>query len=229
MNSSDWEDYTQEQIYAEEETLARIPRDLHEDAVRSYLGCNGDAIDQRVESLLSMATGLLAGNFQGPSAVVSVTALETMIQYFCVRPIVEGGFLSDLLAREVTKRITGSRSADQRSLLAAILRPWGIEIDRILLENGKPLWSEFQSNVVKKRDGFVHRGDDVSDEVAVLALKCATEFRAQVVMNMAKRLGFTHDKTHCWSKVTTDPNEQIFLAGKVLNGETNYRTRSPFV
>jgi hypothetical protein len=146
-----------------------------------------------------------------------------MIQYFCVRPIVEGGLLSDLLAHDVAKRITGSRSSDQRSLLVPILRPWGIELEKTILASGKPLWSEFQSVVVRSRDAFVHRGDDVSDETAKLAIECARTFQGQVVMAMANRLGFTHNQTGCWSKVIHAASQ-----GGFLGGETNYGRGNPF-
>jgi hypothetical protein len=208
---------------AEEEFWERVPTDLHEDAVRSYLGANGDAIDFRVEKLLSMAEGLLARSFAGPSIVVSVTALELMIQYFCVRPIVEGVFLSDLAAHEVTKRITGGRTSDQRSLLVPILRPWGIELEKILLAGGKSLWSEIQSVVVRGRDAFVHRGDDVSDDTARLAIECARTFRDQVVMVIANRLGFTHGVTGCWSKVVHSTSQ-----GGSARGEIDYGQGNPF-
>lgn len=231
MSFSDWDEYTEEQLLAdaEAEYLAHIPTDLHEEAIRSYLGSYGDAIDARIEKLLTAANYLRANSHPGPSVAISATALEVMIRYFCVRPIVEAAFLSDFIAREVAKQITESRWFPERDLLGGILEPWGIKLNELLLSNGKPLWSEFKSVVLKNRNNFVHRGEDVSDEVADIAFKCATDFRAQVVMAIANRLGFTHGKTHCWSKVITDSKEQIFLDGKPLNGETVYETRSPFV
>jgi hypothetical protein len=213
---------------AADEFWERVPQELHEDGVRRYLGSNGDAIDARVAKLVAMAEGLLAAKFPGPSVVASVTALEVMIQHFCIRPIIEGAILSDLLAHEITKRIVGSRSSDQRSLLAPILRPWGIELERTLLPNGKPLWSEFQTVVVKKRDGFVHRGDDVSEEVAALAIGSTKSFRTQIVMGIAKRLGFTNEKTGCWSRVDHRATEGVILGGTLIGGETKYGTTDPF-
>ncbi|MBZ5699134.1 MAG: hypothetical protein LAN18_11380 [Acidobacteriia bacterium] len=231
MSYDSWDDYAESQAEfdAEQEYLARIPTDLHEEAVRSYLGSCGDAVDARVKKLLSAATSLSASKFPGPSVVVSATILEVMIRYFCVRPIFEAAFLSDLIAREVTEKITRSHFFPERNLLAGILRPWKIELNEILLGSGKPLWNEFTSVVLENRNNFVHRGQDVSDEIAAIAIECATEFRAQIVMAMANRLGFTHDKSGCWSKVITDPKEHVFLGGKLINGETTYVTRSPFV
>lgn len=206
---------------AEDEFWQRVPNDLHEEEVRSYLGHNGDAIDERVGGLISVARKLLDSNFPGPSIVASVTALEVMIQYFCVRPIVEGGFLSELIAHEATRRITAGRSSDQRSLLVHILRPWGIELEKTVLEGGKPLWGEFQSVVVKTRDAFVHRGDDVPVEIAALGLNCANEFRSKIVEAIGKRLGFTPDKTGVWSQVIHDSIGPGHLGGKACYVRSN--------
>ena len=230
-SGDDYYDYSdaQAELDAEQGYLARIPTDLHEEAVRSYLGSCGDAIDARVKKLLSAATSLRDIKFPGPSVVVSATTLEVMIRYFCVRPIFDAAFLSDLIAREVTEKITHSRYFPEKDLLAGILKPWNIELNAILLSSGKPLWNQFKSVVSEKRNDFVHRGEDVSDNVAATAIECVTAFRAQIVMPMASRLGFTHDKSGCWSRVIIPPKEHVFLGAKLINGETTYETRSPFV
>jgi len=230
MSNDSWDDYEQSQLEfdAEEAYLAQLPTNLHEEAVRSYLGSYGDAIDARVAKLLSEAKSLSATKFPGPSVVVSATTMEVMIRHFCVRPIFESAFLSDLIAREVTEKITRNRRFPERDLLAGILRPWHIDLKDILLNSGKPLWKEFTSVVIENRNNFVHRGEDVSDEVAATAVECVTTFKAKVVVVIANRLGFTHDQTGCWSKIITDPKELVLLGGKILNGETLYTPRSPF-
>jgi hypothetical protein len=209
---------------ASEEFWERIPTDLHEDAVRSYLGANGDAIDARISRLAGMARDLLAEQFCGPSIVASVTALEVMIQYFCIRPIVQGVFLSDLIASEVAGRIIGGRSCDQRDLLVSLLKPWGVDLKGILLPNGEPLWERIRTPVNKARNGFVHRGDDVAHEHAALAIDCIHAFRKEVVLKVARRLGFTLERTACWSKVLHDP-----IPGVTAGGHTFYGTSDPFV
>lgn len=209
---------------AEDAFWERVPTDLHEDAVRFYLGANGDAIGARVARLESMATDLLSNKFFGPSIIVSVTALEVMVQYFCVRPIVEGVFLSDLIAFEVARRIFSSRSSDQRNLLVPLLKPWGIDLTKIMLPSGEPLWETIQTPVNKARNGFVHRGDDVPEGDAALAIECIRTFRKEVVLRIAERLEFTIDKTGCWSKVIHDPAP----GSGFLGGERFYGRSDPF-
>lgn len=208
---------------AESEFWENLPQDLHEQAVTDYLGQNGDAIDGRVLKLIALADVLSKSNYSGPSIVASVIALEVMIHYFCVRPIVVGAILSDLIAAEVSKRIVGSRTSDQRQILSAVLRPWGIELSQLLLPDRQPLWDRIQSVVIKKRDGFVHRGDEVTRGEAELALQCVTSFREQVVLGLAKRLGFTLEKTTCWSKVVDEPRPPGYLGG-----QRSYTTVNPF-
>jgi len=195
---------------AEEEFWEHVPQDLHEGAVRDYLGTYGDAIESRVAGLSNTAAALVAFKHFGPSIATSVTALELMIQYFCVRPIVGGALLSELLADEVSQHILGSRGYDQRKLLAAILKPWGVDLPSIVLSNGQPLWDTFQNVVMKKRNGFVHRGDDVLEDDAALGLECVSAFKEHVVNALATRLGFSLDRTGCWAKVKGPREGEIF-------------------
>jgi len=208
---------------AEDEFWERVPTDLHEDAVRHYLGTYGDAVDARVSKLKATAADLLAKNSPGPSIAVSMTAPELMIQYFCIRPIIQGAFLSDLLASEVAKKVVDSRSCDQNNLSVPLLKPWGIDLTAIKVANGEKLWEQFQT-LRKARNAFLHRGDNVTDEDAELAIECVTVFRSEVVAKIAERLNFTIDKTGCWAKVVHEPDGHGFLGG-----ETGYTPSDPFV
>ena len=208
---------------AESEFWEKLPQDLHEQAVKDYLGSNGDAIDGRVRKLIGLADTLYKSGHHGPSIVASVITLEVMIHYFCVRPIVVGAILSDLVATEVSRRIVGSRASDQRQMLSAVLRPWGIELPQLLLSDNRPLWDQIQTVVIKKRDGFIHRGDEVNDKEAELALQCVQSFREQVVLGLADRLGFTLQKTGCWSKIVVEARPPGYLGG-----ERGYTRVDPF-
>jgi hypothetical protein len=210
------------QEVAEDEFWAQVPQDLHEGAVRDYLGSYGDAIEFRVKELCKVAADLRASRHFGPSIVISVTSIEVMVQYFCVRPIVGGALLSELLADEVSQHILGSRGYDQRKLLAAILKPWGVDISSILLPSGKPLWEVFQNVVMKKRNEFVHRGDEVLEGEAALALECASTFREHIVLKLAKRLGFSLNETGCWARVVHEPTPGF------VGGEMHYGKSDPF-
>jgi hypothetical protein len=208
---------------AESEFWEKLPQDLHEQAVRHYLGSNGDAIDGRVQKLIGLADALYKSGQHGPSIVTSVIALEVMIHYFCIRPVVVGAILSDLIAAEISKRIVGSRTSDQRQMLGAVLRPWGIDLSHLLLPDKQPLWDRIQTIVIKKRDGFMHRGDEVTSGEAELALQCVGSFRQQVVLGLASRLGFTLQKTGCWSKIVDAARQPGYLGG-----ETGYTRVDPF-
>jgi len=208
---------------AESEFWEKLPQDLHEQAVTDYLGSNGDAIDGRVQNLIGLADTLYKGGHHGPSIVASVIALEVMIHYFCVRPIIVGAVLSDLIAAEVSKRIVGSRTSDQRQMLSAVLRPWGIELSHLLLPDKQPLWDRIQNVVIRKRDGFIHRGDEVTSEEAELALQCVRSFHDQVVLGLAHRLGFTLQLSGCWSKIVDAARPPGYLGG-----ERGYTRVNPF-
>ena len=207
---------------AADEFWSRVPQDLHEDGVRDYLGFYGDAVESRASGLRTAAENLLAQKFFGPSIVVSVIALEVMIQYFCVRPIIGGALSSSLLAEEVAEQMFGARAYDQRKLLTALLKPWGVDLSQVLLEDGKALWDTYQNIVLKKRNAFVHRGDEVSENEAVLALGCCSAFKSGVVLKIADRLGFTIQRTGCWGRVEHGPQ------GASLGGGSYYSAGDPF-
>jgi hypothetical protein len=207
---------------AEDEFWSRVPQDLHEGQVRDYLGFYGDAIETRATGLRTAAENLLAQKFYGPSVVVSVVALEIMIQYFCVRPIIGGALSSNLLAEEVADHMFGARTYDQRKLLTALLKPWGVDLALILLGGGKPFWDTYQNIVLKKRNAFVHRGDEIEEGEAVLALDCCSTFKGDVVLKMADRLGFTIQRTGCWKRVEHGPQ------GMSISGGSYYSAGDPF-
>jgi len=208
---------------AEDEFWERVPTELHEDAVRHYLGTYGDAIDDRVSKLEAMAVDLLEKNFAGPSIATSMTALELMIQYFCIRPIIQGSFLSDLIASEVAQKVIDNRSCDQNNLLVPLLKPWGIALKEITMADGEGLWEHFQA-LRRERNAFVHRGDGVTPDRAALAVKCVRAFRKDVVAKIADRLNFTIDKSGCSARVMNEPKGDGFLGG-----ETGYTKSDPFV
>ena len=186
---------------AEEQFWENVPKQLHEESVKVYLGVYGDAIDARVDNLSEMAGRLQAAGEHGATLTVAATTIEIMIQYFCVRPIVEGAFLSDVWATTLAKWIVEARAQDQRKILVGFLRIWNIDLNEIKLRDGtRRLWQTIHELILPKRNQFVHRGGAVTLEDATTALECAECFRREIVSQFAARLGFTLDKTREWAR-----------------------------
>jgi hypothetical protein len=179
----------------------QLPKDLHEDAVRFYLGIYGDAIDDRISGLTTLAKSLSDSGYFGPALTVYATTLELMIHYFCVRPMVEGAFLSELWASTLAGWIVKSRPSEQRTLLVAILKLWGINLKDIKLNSGRLLWDTVHTQVLMARNRFVHEGSATSREQVELAMECSRAFREQVIGTLSERLGFTLAKTGKWAEV----------------------------
>jgi len=209
-----------QQQAAEEEFWENVPKQLHEESVKGYLGVYGDAIDARVATLSEMAGRLQTAGEHGATLTVATTVIEIMIQYFCVRPIVEGAFLSDVWAITLAKWIVEARAQDQRKILVGILRVWGIDLNEIKLRDGtRKLWQTIHELILPKRHQFVHRGDTVTPEDAATALECADCFRREIVSQIAAKLGFTLDKTQEWARI---------VHGE-LGGEMRFKAGDPFV
>ena len=225
---STWDDdrYEYEREAAEAEFWEKLPKQLHEEAVWSYLGVYGDAIEARVKGLASLAQTLHDRGFYGPAIVVSVTAIEIMIAEFCVRPMVEGAFVSETWAECLAGWVVKTRPADQKKILVGILRIWNIEIEKILLDSKKPLWTTIHSDVFEPRNHFVHRGDDVSKEQSQLGLTCTELFQKEIVEKIAERLGFTLAMTGCWARIAGEVKDP--LRPGIVTSERRFTRRTPF-
>jgi hypothetical protein len=225
LNMSAYDDYhSSRNEEAEAEFWYNLPTQLHEESVWSYLGVYGDAIAGRIKRLTDTAIALHVSGFYGPSITVSATAIEIMIAYFCVRPMVEGAFVSETWAECLAGWVVGTRPKDQRKILVGILRIWNIDVEKILLDDKKPLWATIHSEVFEPWNQFVHRGDDVSKEHSQLGLTCAELFQKEIIAKIAERLGFTLSKTGCWAHIAGEGP----VLGGMQRGERRFKPRDPF-
>lgn len=215
-DQSEWELEAAEADWFEEQL-----KSVSEAPVFAYLACHGDAIQERVDRCLNEARDLLESKFFGASLVRAAGGIEIAPRFFLARPLLEGAFLSDEWARALSDRILGSRSADDRELLPAILRNWSIEISQIRLKDGSQLWQSILSIVWKARNEYVHAGADIAANEAELAITCLEELLASVVDPLSRRLGFTRRETGCWSLVASTVHPE-------LNSPQNFERASPF-
>ena len=224
---SAWDDrFEYERQEAEAEYWEKLPKQLHEEAVWSYLGVYGDAIEDRVKRLITTAHEMHKSGFYGPSLTTSVTAIEVMIAYFCLRPMVEGAFLSELWADILAKWVIGVRRKDQSGILVRILKLWDIDIEIVLLPDKKPFWGTLLSLLFNSRNRYVHHGDEVPKEHSELGLSCIELFHLEVIVKLAQRLGFTLAKTGCWAHIAGEGNDP--LRPQIVTGERHFTPRNPF-
>jgi hypothetical protein len=71
--------YEQEQY--EEDLIRAALQNIQTDAVKTYLGSTGDAVDKRINALLSEAKQLLGTGHPGPALVLAGTALEITTRF----------------------------------------------------------------------------------------------------------------------------------------------------
>lgn len=170
--------------------VARTLHDLSRQAAQTYLGTHGDAVDRRVSAALKEAEALLATNHPGPSLALAATALELMIRFLLLQPLVQSAFKSGDWARVLTDRIVHGTSNQDRRLLPEVLRQWGIDVTRTRTPNGIALWDFMTKQLWNQRNNFVHKYEDVPSDVAAAALECARVFREEIVGAVARDLGF---------------------------------------
>ncbi len=190
-----------EQEEAMEAFLEDSLKNISEDNVRSYLGRNGDAVETRIKDCLRQARELKHLNHFASALTISATAIELILRFLLIRPLVQGAFLSDDWAEILSKRISSGRSVEDRALLPAVLKLWDMDISDIKLANGAALWDTILKHVQPKRNNIVHAGETASKSDAMLSIECAETLLQQVVYPIATKLGFTLETTGKWCEI----------------------------
>jgi len=210
-------EWLDEYVQAELQRMATEPAFL-------YLAHNGDAIEKRVRSCLRESEALLSAGFAGAAVVRAAAGIEITIRFFLARPLVQGAFLSDEWSSLLSQKVLNGRTTEDRELLPAILRNWGVEITAIVLPGGGQAWEAFVSRVWPLRNDYVHKAATASTseaELAIAVLRCLSE---DLVKAVACRLGFTLDKTGMWSVVAVENPPEY----PDLNPPREYEQHDPF-
>jgi len=189
-----------EQELAMEKFLDDSLKQIAEDNVRLYLGTYGDAVEERTRECVKLAKELQKANFHGSSLSLFVTAIELLIRFMLLRPLMQGAFLSDEWAEILSNRIAAGRSSEDRKMLPAILQQWGIDINSLRTKSNRHLWSSIQ-DVIKKRHGFVHSGKSVAPQDSQEGLEAVDALLTQVLIPLAEKLGFSLSETGKWHKI----------------------------
>jgi hypothetical protein len=186
------------------------------ESTRAYLGTYGDAVTERVERAIADARDLLASGHTGPAITLAATAVELIVGYLVVRPIVQGAFLSDQWAGVLTDQILGGRTDQSRRLLPIIATAWGLDLDKAVLPSGKPVWGSFTGSVIPARNNFVHRADSVSPEIVTQAIGCAVVLLGALVVAVGRSVDMNWP-AHPW--------HQAYVVGGTIQ---RFKPRDPF-
>ena len=189
---------------------------ISKENIQEYYGTYGDSIDERVNKLIKDSNKLLLHNFYGPSLSVSAICIEVIIRYFLIKPLVQSAFLSDEWADLLTKKITSGNSNKDREILPSILKQWNLDINKYLLSNKKQLWATIKNIVIKRRNCFIHNGDDIVEREAEIALECA-ENLLQIVHQILEKLGFTIDIEGKWSIIKKNSGTYFYKQQDAFN------------
>jgi len=199
-------------MYMEEQGCLEYEAQLIDDAIdalpvekiRSYLGTYGDAIEDRIKRCLDQANKLLKEDYIEASLVISYTAIEMIIRYLIVRPLLEGTFLADQTSEMLLKAIIGRNPSRDLELLPKILNHWDISLTSIELSNGENLWGIFKNKIIRERNNFIHGAKPVEKDIATVSLECARRFLADVVGPMSIKFGFNWKETGKWNECSID-------------------------
>ncbi len=175
-------------------------RDISYENVRYYLGTYGDSIEARINRIVKESESLIEQNYYAPSLVLSTTAIEIIIRFFIIRPLLQGAFLSEDWASLLSGRIAYGKTSKDREIVPLILKLCDIDIDKYNLSDNRTLWDTIFKNVIIKRNFFVHKGEPVDKEVALLAMECVKKMLG-IVFEISDKYGFTLGLTGKWSAI----------------------------
>lgn len=174
----------------EEELIKDALKEISYDGISYYLHRYGHAIQTRVEQCLKSARDLHKRKYYGSSIMCSCGAVEVTIRYFILTPLMQGMFLNDQWAEELTKRIVSGTAAKDKRMLPSILRFWEIDINDIKLPSGEPVWQVLHERIWQARNKYAHRGDPVPRELSAQAIKVATRMVNLANDVLVKALGW---------------------------------------
>jgi len=157
----------------EQELIENVIKELPVENVRSYLGKNRDAIEERVNKCLSEADELIKNNHPGPALVIAVTPIEIIFKFFVLRPLFEGTLLTDKLAEILIPRLLPGQAGRCCDLLPAAAGNWDIPLTNLKLSSDNNLWNTLKTEVLPKRNAVVHMAEKVTDKSTLLAIECA--------------------------------------------------------
>ncbi len=223
MSMDDYNDYLRET--AMEEFLQDELRRISEEPVFGYLAVFGDAIENRVKRCIEQAETLSSNGYHGAALTRAATGIEITIRFFLTRPLVQGAFLSDEWADLLSKKVLSGRTAGDRELLPAILRNWDLDITKVKLSDGSPVWERIKNHILPMRNDYVHKAADAKAHDAFVAIECLKSLLSQVVDPISTKLGFTRDQTGCWSIVNTDNPPDL----PNLNPPRTFTRQDPFL
>ena len=208
--SRDPDSWYEEEYFEEigrKEDIANALKDISESGAREYLGTHGDAIDKRFDLVMAQARYARQQGYPHFAIMGSVTAIELITKHMLFRPLLQGAFLSDAWAQILTSRFTNARSRQERDILPQILEIHGIKIKELTLSDKSLFWETLIDKVIWKRNRIAHGGDFATPAEADLALECADVLWSNVVLEVAKKLGFKLDDGECWCDVGEDGYE----------------------
>jgi hypothetical protein len=218
-----YDDWAYDQYMAEvghEEELRRAIDDISIDNASWYLGTFGDALEKRVRTLMDEAKVLDQSGHPGPSLILSVSALELVIRYFVLKPLVSGAFINDLWADLLVDKLVTGNAWKDRELLPLIACEWSIDLDNIVLNNGEKAWDLFKSRLVPRRNNFVHKGDPVAPEISLVAVECTNALFEGLLGSIARKFQLSWPESGAWHRVA-----QGVGAGQHY---TDYSPQDPF-
>jgi hypothetical protein len=115
-----------------------------------------------------------------------------------LKPLVSGTFLKDIWVDLLVDRLISGQSRRDRELLRLIADEYGIDFESIRLIDGRSAWGLYESELVPKRNAFVHKGDPVSLELSLRAVECTEALFSGLLKQIAMKFQLDWSTSGVW-------------------------------
>ena len=183
------------------EELERAVEGISIENASWYLATFGDAWEARIRKLIEEAKVLSQSGHSGPSLVLCATSLELTVRYFVLKPLIAGTFLKDTWVDLLVDKLVPGQSRRDRDLLRPIADEYGIDFNAIVMSDNRVAWSFYESEVIPKRNNFIHKGAPVSPELSARAVECAEALFSNLLTIVATKFELSWAETGVWHQV----------------------------
>lgn len=181
------------ELYPEhkEQAIAEFARER----LRSYYVTRPDVLIPALRTFKE-SKALLAEGHNPAALVFAASATELFLKVALLRPVVYGLVHSEALAElVVTAALSQTGFKRYEQLLAKLFAELaGIELKTLTRNPGSRPLLEEASEMQDVRNAVIHRGQEVSQEQAELAVEIAAQVFNQVLAEVLRDLGFTVEK-----------------------------------
>ena len=157
---------------AEDCYLVDLFRNTGYQTICSYIEHNAKKFIDLINQLIVEGEDLERLKYYNMAIVTFLCGIELLIRFLLLKPLLGGMFLDeDWIFFIEENKLFCNRTDEEQNLLLKILKKYGLDIEKIEINESKKLWTELKI-IVKTRNNIVHNGLKALPEDVKKAFLC---------------------------------------------------------